>query len=81
MDYLRAAQSIVGLQKKYGDPRLEAACHRAQAFQSVSYKIIKSILQKGLEYEPLPEQDAFDALTEAYTGHGRFSRNTSTLLQ
>jgi len=81
VDYLRAAQGIVSLQKKFGDARLEAACHRAHAFQSVSYKTIKSILQKGLEYEPLPEQDAFDALTEAYTGHGRFSRNTSTLLQ
>ena len=81
VDFLRAAQGILSLQKKYGDARLEAACHRAHAFQSVSYKTIKSILQKGLEYEPLPEQDVFDALTEAYTGHGRFSRNTSTLLQ
>jgi hypothetical protein len=47
----------------------------------VRYKTIKSILQKGLEYAPLPEQDAFDALTETYTGHGRFGRDTSTLLQ
>jgi transposase len=81
VDFLRAAQGIIGLQKSYGDARLEAACRRALAFQSVSYKTIKTILQKGLEYEPLPEQDTFDALTEAYTGHGRFSRNTSTLLQ
>lgn len=81
VDYLRAAQGILSLQKKYGDARLEAACQRAHAFQSMSYKTIKSILQKGLEYESLPEQAAFDALTEAYTGHGRFSRNTSTLLQ
>ncbi len=81
VDYLRAAQGIIGLQKKYGDARLDAACRRALAFQSVSYKTIKGILQKGLEYESLPEQDAFDDLTETYTGHGRFSRNTSTLLQ
>ena len=81
VDYLRAAQGIVSLQKNYGNARLDAACHRALAFQSVSYKTIKSILQKGLEYAPLPEQDAFDALTETYTGHGRFSRDTSTLLQ
>lgn len=81
VDYLRAAQGIVSLKKKYGDARLEAACHRALVFQSVSYKTIKSILQKGLEYSPLPSQDAFDALTETYTGHGRFSRDTSTLLQ
>jgi transposase len=81
VDYLRAAQGIISLQKNYGDARLDAACHRALAFQSVSYKTIKSILQKGLEYAPLPSQDAFDELAETYTGHGRFSRDTSKLLQ
>jgi transposase len=81
VDYLRAAQAIVGLQKKYGAPRLEAACHRALVFQSVHYHTIKSILQKGLEYQSLPQQDAFDALTETYRGAGRFCRKTSTLLQ
>ncbi len=81
IDYLRAAQGILHLREKYSDVRLEAACHRALAFQSVGYKTIKSILQQGLEYAALPSQDAFDALTEAYTGNGRFSRDTSTLLQ
>lgn len=81
MDYLRAVQGIISLHKKYGQARLDAACRRALVFQSVRYKTIKSILQKGLEYAPLPEQDAFDALTETYTGHGRFGRDTSTLLQ
>lgn len=32
VDYLRAAQGILSLQKKYGDARLEAACHRALVF-------------------------------------------------
>jgi transposase len=81
VDYLRAAQGIVGLQKKYGNARLDAACRRALVFQSVQYQTIKSILKEGLEYAPLPDQEAFDALTETYTGHGRFCRNTSTLLQ
>lgn len=81
VDYLRAAQGIVVLQKKYGNARLDAACRRALIFQSAHYKTIKSILQQGLEYAPLPDQDAFDALTETYTGKGRFCRNTSTLLQ
>ena len=81
VDYLRAAQGIIGLQKTYGNVRLEAACRRALAFQSPHYQTIKSILKKGLEYEPLPEQEAFDELTETYTGKGKFSRNTSTLLQ
>jgi len=81
VDYLRSVQGIIGLQKKYGDARLEAACRRALAFESAYYKTIKSILQKGLEYDPLPEQEAFDALAEAYTGKGRFCRNPSNLLQ
>ena len=81
VDYLRAAQGIIGLQKKYGNTRLDAACRRALAFQSGHYQTIKSILQQGLEYAPLPDQDAFDALTETYTGKGRFCRDTSTLLQ
>ncbi len=81
VDYLRAAQAIIGLQKKYGDARLDAACRRALVFQSAHYKTIKSILQQGLEYAPLPDENAFDALTETYTGKGRFCRSTSTLLQ
>jgi transposase len=81
VDYLRAVQGIISLDKKYGKARLDAACRRALVFQSVRYKTIKDILQKGLEYAPLPEQDAFDALTETYTGHGRFGRDTSKLLQ
>jgi transposase len=81
VDYLRGAQGIIGLQKKYGNARLDAACKRALSFQSAYYKTIKSILQQGLEYAPLPENKAFDALAEAYTGKGRFCRDTSTLLQ
>ena len=81
VDYLRAAQGIVGLQKKYGDVRLEAACRRALAFQSARYTIIKSILQKGLENAPLQSEPALDELTETYTGNGRFCRDPSTLLQ
>ncbi len=81
VDYLRGAQGIIGLQKKYGNARLDAACRRALAFQCGYYKTVKSILQQGLEYAPLPEHTAFDALAETYTGKGRFCRDTSTLLQ
>jgi hypothetical protein len=80
-DYLRAAQGVLSLNKKYGSARLDAACHRALMFNSVHYKTIKSILKEGLEYHPLPNQRAFDALAEAYTGQARFCRDTSTLLQ
>lgn len=81
VDYLRGVQGIISLQKKYGNARLNAACKRALSFQCGYYKTVKSILQQGLEYEPLPEQKAFDVLAEAYTGKGRFCRDTSKLLQ
>lgn len=81
VDYLHAAQGIVGLQKKYGNARLDAACRRALAFQCAHYKPIKDILSKGLEYAPLPEQEVFDALADSYTGKGRFHRDPSFLSQ
>ncbi len=80
VDYLRAAQCILGLRKKYGDERLEAACLRAIAFQSVYYRTVKSILQAGIEQEVLPEDEVVDELTETYTKGGRFCRNPSHLL-
>jgi len=79
--YLRAAQGIVSLEKTYGKKRLDAACRRALIFHSVHYKTIKSILYQGVEYAPIPDQEAFDTLAQTYTGQGRFCRDTSTLLQ
>lgn len=80
IDYLRAAQNVVGLRKKFGDERLELACKRALAFQSIHYKTIKSILEAGVENEPLPCEKEPDALAETYTAGGRFCRDTSSLL-
>lgn len=79
VDYLRAAQSIIGLRKKYGDERLEAACHRALVFQSVHYKTIKSMLEVGAEKQALPKEEE-TALAEPYSIGGRFCRDTSRLL-
>jgi transposase len=81
VDYLRAAQGILRLQKKYSGPRLETACQRAICFQSFSYKTVKSILETGADYQALPEEQAFEILAETYTGKARFHRDTSTLLQ
>jgi hypothetical protein len=80
VDYLRAAQNIVGLRKKFGDGRLELACKRALVFQSLHYKTIKSILEVGVENDPLPCEKEADELKETYTVGGRFYRNTSGLL-
>ena len=79
VDYLRAAQSILGLRKKYGDERLEAACRRALAFQSVHYKTIKTMLETGVEQEVLYEQQEPE-LTEPYVKGGRFCRDTTHLI-
>lgn len=79
VDYLRAAQSILGLRKKYGDERLEAACSRALAYQSVYYKTIKSMLEVGAEQQALP-QEKETALAEPYSRGGKFCRDASLLL-
>lgn len=51
----RACLGILRLSKPYGNERLEAACARALAIQSYSYKSVESILKSGLDRQPLPE--------------------------
>ncbi len=80
MENLRAAQGIVRLKQKYGATRLEAACQRALDFDNPRYGTVKTILQKGLDGLPTPEQ-TFDSLADSYTGHGRFCRPLHTLLK
>jgi len=79
LDNLRAAQGVVRLEKTYGPRRLEAACVRALVFDSPLYRTVKAILSKGLDQHPVQES-LFDSLAEAYTGQGRFSRDTRKLL-
>lgn len=79
LENLRAVQGLLGLKKKYGAARLEAACDRALAYDNPRYRTVKTILEKGLDQHADPQQ-AFDELCETYTGRGRFSRDTRTLL-
>jgi DNA-binding SARP family transcriptional activator len=79
LENLRAAQSVIALAKRFGTQRLEAACHRALAFDDPKYRTVKTILENGIDLEPRDES-AFDRLASAYTGAGRFSRDTSKLL-
>ncbi len=79
LDNLRAAQGIIGLTKKFGPERVEAACRRALSFDNPRYRTVKTILEKGLDQ--LTQQETLsDYLSETYTGQGRFSRNLSALL-
>jgi len=51
----KTCMGILNLVKKYEPDRLNKACGRALEFGFYSYKRIKSILDKGLEEEPLAE--------------------------
>lgn len=50
----RACLGIMSLGKSFGKERLEAACARALALGTTSYKSIQSILKTGLDSQPLP---------------------------
>ena len=55
LHYLRQCQGIIGLAKKYGPDRLNAACERALAFGDPAYRTVHNILEKALEGQrPLP---------------------------
>ena len=81
LDQLRAAQGICALEKKYGKNRLDAACKRALAFNTVNRISIKNILEAGVEYDTLPSEEAFDLLADVYTGGGKYSRDTKSIIQ
>ena len=49
----RACMGIKRLGETYGTDRLELACRRALAIQSPSYRSVKSILNNGLDQEPM----------------------------
>ena len=51
----RPCLGILRLGKHYGEQRLEAACRRALALGSPSYRSVRSILEKGLDGEPVAE--------------------------
>ncbi|MDN5752175.1 MAG: IS21 family transposase [Nitrosospira sp.] len=76
---LRAVQGVLRLKQKYGAIRLEAACSRANHYGTPGYKVVKTILEKGLDQQTLLA--AFDALAATYTEGGRFCRDTQTILQ
>jgi len=52
-----SAFGLIGLGKKYGLKRLNAACARALAARALSYKSVKNILEKGLDQTELPFEE------------------------
>ncbi|MGW7467044.1 hypothetical protein ACWGJT_20685 [Streptomyces xantholiticus] len=52
---LRAAQGVLGLRKKCGDTRLEAACRKPVAVGDPSHRTVRGILVAGTETDPEPK--------------------------
>ena len=50
----RACLGLLNLARRYGKPRLEAACQRALAIGSPTRKSVVSILEQNLDQQPLP---------------------------
>ena len=62
----RSCLGIVRLGDRYGTGRLEAACERALAIRSYSYRSVESILRNGLDRQPLPPEQP----TRSHPDHG-----------
>lgn len=59
----RACLGIMHLAKTHGEQRLEAACTRALAVGSLSWRGVKSILTAGLDREPSPAPVTSEPIT------------------
>ncbi len=53
----RSCLGLLGLSKRYGYARLEAACERALALKAPTRRSVLSILRRGLDRVPLPEEE------------------------
>ncbi len=51
----RSCLGLMRLARRYGSERLEAASRRALSLKAYAYRHVKSILEKGLDRQPLAE--------------------------
>lgn len=65
----RACLGLIRLGKKYSMARLEAASARALVIGSPRYKSVKSILQNGLDSQPLPGSEADPSSSSRTVSH------------
>ena len=65
-DHLASIHSLLHLKEKVGRKRLEAACQRAVHYGDPRYIRVKTILNAGLESEPLDEQTTATEQQESY---------------
>ena len=62
----RSSLGLIRLSKRYSTESVEAACQRARAIASPSYRSVRSILQNGLEKQPLPSIPPTDTAPVAH---------------
>jgi transposase len=74
----RACLGLFRLGQRYSAPRLEAACARALALGTVSYRSVKSILQHGLDRVSLEPQTPFALPRDHHHVRGATYYATST---
>lgn len=78
----RSCLGILRLSKHSGPQRLDAACERALAFNALSYKSVKSILDHGLENQA-PSQEAttqqLNIIHSNIRGAGYFKEETTNV--
>jgi len=52
----RSSLGILGLERRFGKDRLEAACERALLYSTIRYASVQSILVTGLDKAPDPPE-------------------------
>jgi hypothetical protein len=57
----RACLGLIRLARRYPAERVEAACVRALAVNACTYKSVKSILENGMDHQPLEDSTTPDA--------------------
>lgn len=63
----RSCLGLFRLAKQYGEARVDAACKRALFAGARSYRPVKTILQHGLDAQPMPEPEATATATTSTT--------------
>lgn len=66
----RSCLGLLGLSRRYGKDRLEAACQRALALSSPTRRSVLSILRRGLDQVPLPDEERTSTLPAHHNVRG-----------
>ena len=67
----RSCLGILRLAQRYDPQRLENACRRALGIRGYSYSSVRSILERGLDREPLSEHRAEEQPLPIFHGNIR----------